>query len=168
MPKAAHPLPFSVDYLKSILHLDPETGIFRWLKDRSNGKIKKGSVAGGAHRSKSNGIWYLRLGINGKQYQGHRIAYFMYHTKDPYPLEIDHWDRNGLNNSKDNLREVTTAQNNMNKGIYHNNKSGYPGVYLLQTGQWEARLRDKRIGTTYKTESEAILARYTAETNDRC
>lgn len=45
-------------------------------------------------------------------------------------LLIDHIDRNGLNNQKNNLREATKSQNGMNKNPYGSSK--YLGVCLYR------------------------------------
>lgn len=45
----------------------------------------------------------------------------------PIGVEIDHIDRNGLNNQRGNLRVCTHSQNSMNRK--YKNASGYIGVY---------------------------------------
>ncbi len=45
-------------------------------------------------------------------------------TKD----HLDHKDRNRLNNQIENLREATTLENNLNRGLSDRNKTGYLGV----------------------------------------
>lgn len=56
--------------------------------------------------------------------------------------EIDHIDRNGLNNQKSNFRWATRQQNAINRGIQINNTSGYKGVSLIKkTGKWRAAIR---------------------------
>ena len=42
---------------------------------------------------------------------------------------VDHRDRNGLNNQKENLRQCTNSENMRNQGPQKNNKSGYKGVH---------------------------------------
>ena len=51
--------------------------------------------------------------------------------------EIDHKDRNGLNNQRVNLRSVTTADNQHNQKVNKNNTSGYTGV-RCDRGVWRA------------------------------
>jgi hypothetical protein len=64
-------------------------------------------------------------------------------------LEVDHKDSDGLNNRRDNLREVTRTQNRMNSRIGKNNSSGFKGVYLEAcSGKWRAEIV-KNHKTTY-------------------
>jgi len=62
----------------------------------------------------------------------------------PDGYEIDHKDRNKLNNLDDNLRFCTYAQNNQNRGKQTNNKSGHIGVHWSkQAKKWVAQIRNK-------------------------
>lgn len=73
--------------------------------------------------------------------------------------KVDHIDNNPLNNTRDNLRVVTHAQNMANQGISKNNTSGYKGVtFKKTTSQWEAGIwingKRKYLGL-YDTPQEA-------------
>ena len=56
-------------------------------------------------------------------------------------MEIDHEDRNKLNNQESNLREATHAQNQANAGRRVNNISGHKGIgYNKKRGKWIVRI----------------------------
>jgi len=54
-------------------------------------------------------------------------------------IEVDHIDRDRLNNSKSNLRIVTHSENCANKTKFITNTSGFKGVYN-ERGKWRARI----------------------------
>lgn len=73
---------------------------------------------------------YQRVAINGKRYALASLVW-AYHTGEfPDPLVIDHIDHNPCNNSIDNLRAVTQAENTRNMALHKSNKSGYSGVFF--------------------------------------
>ena len=117
------------EYLKSILHYDPETGIFTWLKCSRKGN--SGKIAG----NKSNG--YNRIRINKKLYRAHRLA-FLY-CFGCIPKYIDHINRDTTDNRISNLRGCTQSQNMANTPTKGNNTSGFRGVsWHKNMGQWRA------------------------------
>lgn len=76
--------------------------------------------------------------------------------------EVDHVDRNGLNNSRKNLRLTTRRENDLNRRLQANNKSGYRGVCWASRRQaWQAEIsvngKVKHLGR-FGTPEEAARA----------
>ena len=89
------------DQLKQVLHYDPDTGAFTWLRS--------GLVAGRARGGRGR----VRITIDGQQYKAHRLA-FLYMT-GRWPVDqIDHINRDNSDNRWVNLREATSSQNRVN------------------------------------------------------
>lgn len=62
---------------------------------------------------------------------------------------IDHKDRNGLNNQRDNIRKCTGQQNKSNVSSHSDSKSMYVGVtWYKNYNKWEAQITNK--GKHYK------------------
>src|SRR5690606_10757375 len=56
--------------------------------------------------------------------------------------QIDHINRDGCDNRRENLRIATARENSLNRGLFKNNTSGYRGVYLdRRVDKWDARSR---------------------------
>lgn len=115
------------DRVLEVLDYNPETGVFRW-KVATAARVKVGEIAGS-----TNGDGYQQIGLFGKRYKAHRLAFLIVHGRWPSG-EIDHLNRRRTDNRKANLREATRLQNMQNKGVYRNNTSGVTGV------RWDARL----------------------------
>lgn len=71
---------------------------------------------------KNGHTYYVRAWINKKRTPIHR---FLLDVNDP-DVFVDHIDRNGLNNCRDNLRKCTHSQNQMNR--IASGKSKFKGV----------------------------------------
>ena len=92
----------------------------------------------------------------------HRII-----TNAPKGYEVDHIDRNTLNNRRENLRICTRQENSRNKTKQRNNTSGYKGVsWDKAKKKWRAFISvDKKqifLGR-YDNIEEAIKARQQAD-----
>lgn len=80
---------------------------------------------------------------------------------------VDHADRNPLNNRKYNLRFATSKEQNQNQRKHSNNTSGFTGVYYnKKTGKWKAAIgvncRFIHLGT-FENKEDAIVARLQGE-----
>ena len=81
--------------------------------------------------------------------------------------EIDHIDRNRLNNLTNNLRPVNHSENNHNKNLNSNNTSGYTGVsWNKNINKWESYICVNNVHMKlgyYNELNDAIRARQEAE-----
>ena len=111
----------SLSNLKEYLDYDPQTGQFTWLKTK--GKAAKGRIAGCLDVS---GYWLVRF--NKKNYRAHRLAWYFIYGK--FPSQIDHINRNKLDNRLENLRESSQQENRFNSSLRDDCKSKYKGVRL--------------------------------------
>lgn len=101
---------------------------------------------------------YLQVGLDNKQVLVHRIIWMLFN--DSYPEQIDHIDRNRLNNLIDNLRPATNMTNQHNASMRKDNSSGVIGVHSRNC-RWQARIQvnGKRIQLgTFNTIEEASKA----------
>jgi hypothetical protein len=125
-----NPKKLTQERLKKLLHYDPETGVFtRKISTTSN--AQRGNIAGTICK---NG--YAQAGVEGKRYYLHRLAWLYMYGYLP-ENEIDHIDRNPLNNRINNLREVSRSCNAKNVSPMSNCKTGIPGVFFnKKTKKW--------------------------------
>lgn len=153
------------DHLKDLLEYDPSSGVFRWLVTLSN-RAPASTVAGAKQKSNNNVYWGIR--IYGKKYKAHVLAW-IYSTGCAPSGVIDHIDGNGLNNSFDNLRDVTQTVNCQNLSRRTDNISGKTGVHWCKIkSRWVAKItvsgRRLHIGYFIGLD-EAVNARCQAERN---
>jgi hypothetical protein len=121
--------------LKALLHYDPDTGVFTRRVDVGR-RHKAGSVCGNLLR---NG--YVRIGIGGHSYKAHRLAWLYVYGAWPQD-QIDHLNHNKTDNRIDNLRDVTSAQNQQNRRCVAKNTSGHLGVaWATDMQRWLAGIK---------------------------
>lgn len=133
----------TVERLRYLLTYDRETGLFTRLVTVTN-RTKAGSIAG----SKTwNG--YVIIGIDGVNYQAHRLAWLWVHGRWPVEM-IDHINRVRDDNRFENLREADRTLNarNVRSVGYHIDKYGRFRVGIT------VRHRSIYLGT-YSTAEEA-------------
>ena len=145
----------TAEYLKSILHYDPDTGIFTWRQMLSKRRVIGKQAGFMQHKGR------IKIGINNQDYMLHRLAYLYMTGKWP-EYEIDHINNNQSDNRWCNLRHATPWQNHCNKGLQKNNTTGYKGV-CKPTGKNFYMAYIKHKGKRYhlgcfKTAEEAFAA----------
>ena len=111
--------------LKSLLHYNPETGVFTWIK-RVSRRVNIGDIAG----TIDNG--YLRIMIKGKSYRLHRLAFLYMEGEHPIH-QVDHKDRLRNNNKWSNLRHATQVQNQHNTS----RNNCFVGVSRYRGDKWQ-------------------------------
>ena len=142
----------TADELKHVLSYNPETGVFVWLI-RPSKAVKAGMVAGCIEKR----IGYSTIGIKGKIYKAHRLAWLYVHGEWPTGL-IDHINGQKADNRIANLRVVLADGNSQNvRKPNRRNKSGFMGVIFFQN-KWRATMsykgKTKWLGD-YATPEEA-------------
>ena len=145
------------EYLKSILDYNPETGIFTW-KIRPAYCINIGDIAGCLNKNDG----YIRIQINNKSYQAHRLVW-LYMTGNCPIKTIDHINHIRTDNRIINLRDITQRENQYNRSENKNNSSGYKGVsWHKKANKWHARIRvnGKQIHLGYFTDKEEASQAY--------
>lgn len=140
-----------IERLRELFQYDPQTGLIR--RRISVCGIDAGSVAGSR-----DSLGYLRISVDGKRLQAHRIAFALHYGRWPR-YEIDHINGVKGDNRILNLREATTSQNQMNKSGW---RAGLKGAYQhQQSRRWMARIQKNgrvfHLGY-FDTEAEAHAA----------
>ena len=127
----------TAEWLRRILHYNPETGVFVWRVKPRRTKVKAGAIAG--YRN-SQGYWKIK--IEGRKYSAHRLAWL--YTTGRFPAgQLDHIDGERGNNRLINLREATHAENARNRLVA--GKSGLRGVRRVGE-KYQVRIRGNHLG----------------------
>jgi len=148
----------NIDYVKSILDYNKDTGIITW-KIGNGKRAVQGNEAGYITDE-----GYRAIGINGKYIKSHRIAWAMHYGFQP-DFQIDHI--NGIKNDNRiiNIRLATQSQNKSNVNAPITNTSGVKGV-VKRNGRYIAQIKHNQkniyIGT-FDNISDAEKARIEVE-----
>jgi hypothetical protein len=152
----------TAERLRELVHYDTASGVFTRLKVAT----KFGTTS--AHRrytgrklgtvDKRNNT--VQIGIDGRVYFAHRLAWLYVHGKWP-ENEIDHINGDQTDNRLCNLRDVTRSVNMQNRRKpMPGTKSGYLGVEWSGTS-WRARIKKNKVRYElgcYPTPEEAFEA----------
>lgn len=115
-----HPDAFIAE-LRRLFAYDRETATFVRL-------VKKGPNKVGAVAGTINAYGYKVIKIDGRNHLLHRLVWLL-ETGDWPKADIDHIDRNKLNNHISNLRDVSRSVNQQNRvKALRNNPTGMLGV----------------------------------------
>lgn len=127
--------------LLKTIHYNPASGEITWLVKR--GRVSPGRKVG---VKLSNGQKYKTIGLNGKYYMCHRVAWFYFYGSWPNG-RLDHINGNMTDNRIENLREATASENQFNKKVKRGSASGVKGV-SRSWNKWKAEIT--AFGKTYR------------------
>jgi hypothetical protein len=131
--------------LREAFDYDPSTGIVT-RRITLGPTAMAGSVVG------TLGGKYLQVMLDRKIYMLHRLIW-CWMTGCWVAGQIDHIDRDALNNKWDNLREATPSEQMGNTGLRPNNTSGFRGVYWVSD-------RDKWLAVITRNGKFTYLGRF--------
>lgn len=110
------------EQLKEALDYDPLTGLFT-RKTRTSNFVKVGQIAGNKHA-----MGYWEIGVCGKSYLAHRLAFLYMEGKFPEKM-VDHKNLNRMDNRWSNLRHATNGENMQNSSCGKRGVTGKRNVY---------------------------------------
>jgi hypothetical protein len=97
---------------------------------------------------------YLRIslfnGENSRRVCIHKLVaeHYIHNDNPEIYIEIDHIDRNTLNNHYTNLRWVSKSMNNLNRGLLKNNKLGEKNISFVNNCKKPYRFNKMILGKT--------------------
>lgn len=148
-----------IEEIKNSLVYDEETGEIKWKKC-SRGR-RKDLIAGCVDKNKGYKVIRVGQATDSILLPYHRVIWALKYGL--LPEFIDHIDGDRLNNKFTNLRSVTRQENQQNRRLSSNNKSGYHGIsWFKRDGTWMVKIGKKFLGY-YKDLEDAIEVRKQAE-----
>ena len=124
-------------------------------------KPRNGARGGGFIKGCKNHDGYMRIQIGDKkQFIARLVAQHYVPNPHNYP-EVDHIDRNILNNHASNLRWADRSLQNLNKKIYKNNKSGFKNISYDKVGdRWRFVDHRRKVRRQSKKKVDMICYKY--------
>lgn len=112
--------------------------------------------------------WHINKNASGHidgvrtkvQKEGVRKQYWLHNIIMPKKISknvIDHIDHDTLNNTKRNLREISSKENAQNVSFHRNNTTGCSNVYF-EKGKYRVRIKGMSFGRYDTLEEARIIA----------
>lgn len=160
------PLPAEEIRKRFVIDLTCPSGL-RYTHDRGLAVRFRGMPAGCKKTNVKKPYQFYHVQIRRKSLIAHRVIYFLATGIDPLNHDVDHIDRNPMNNNPSNLRLATRSQNTQNAKKYRTNSTGHRGVcWNKNVGKWQAYIGFKKklhhLGL-FATPEAAAEARRVAE-----
>jgi len=156
------------NFIKQIFFYNSKSGFLYWKHRKDMNKGWNNRFAN--KKVKPNSANCVGILYNGQRFFViyHRLVWCCYYEKWPKSnLVIDHKNGDHYNNTIENLRLVTSSENNKNRSIPSNNTSGVIGVtYCSSTEKWQSQItangKKKNLGR-FVNFDDAVKARKSAE-----
>lgn len=148
----------TAERLRELLHYDPETGVFVWLRDR-NGMAMAGDKAGTI-----NPKGYVVIWLDRRPYRAHRLAYLYMMGRWPAD-QVDHRNGERADNRWINLRPATCIENARNRRMRATKTIPFKGVsWSIKDRRFFATIRvnGKQVSLPYRRTAEEAHADYVA------
>lgn len=167
------PIMFDFGALSSLIRLEWTTGNLFWLtreldqfSSRAHGRMWNTRFANRPALASLRSDGYLEGFVNGHKVLTHRAVFCLAYGQ--WPVEpIDHINGSRADNRPENLRMVPVAENNRNRAVSRNSRSGVMGVFWNAGKQaFDAEITKDgvktRLGRFVKFD-DAVAARREAE-----
>ena len=132
--------PLTHERLTDILHYEPQTGVWTWLKSQYQNRPHPGDVAGVVTET-CEGKSYRYIGIDQRHYKSQRLA--IYYMTGSWPDgEVTQKNHDSLDDTYDNLRVATRSQTIASSKKRVDNTSSYRGVsWNERVGKFESYIK---------------------------
>ncbi len=144
----------TAEIARELLHYDSRTGALTWrpraarwfATDRAFAAWNTKYVGTPVGSKDRKGYVRVKMRLFDRAFLAHRLVWLIVTGEWP-PGEIDHIDHNRSNNRWDNLRSVSTSENQRNRSRGRANTSGAVGVsWHTKGGKWRVQVASKHMG----------------------